>query len=140
MNGLSPTNIIGNLVDKAKFPEKLNFVISGRLRIMFTDHALFHCEEIRIGQGHNKHGNNWWMGGPSCRGGEEPSDPLTCVCVSDSVYKAGQNLEVGFSTGGVDNLFQVTLDYFMDQSSLAPNATRADAQYHASTSPGVILP
>lgn len=77
---LGPSNMVGNKVDSAEMPEKLNFAVSGNLT-MNVGSILFTCPHVRFAQGHTGSSNNWWFGGRNCiKSGGSAGDPITCTC------------------------------------------------------------
>merc|ERR1712185_612845 len=65
--------IINMLTSKTKSiqlpfePKQLNFAIFGT--ITFTINGNRHtCRNMRLAQGHDSTGNNWWIAGPGCFG------------------------------------------------------------------------
>jgi hypothetical protein len=77
--GLGPVNVIA--ASASQQPNTLNFAMSGTLT-MNVGGDMVTCSDLRIGQGFNGpfDGNNWWIGGLNCRGGDNPTDALTCEC------------------------------------------------------------
>eukprot|EP00930_Biecheleria_cincta_P049629 TRINITY_DN34826_c0_g1_i1.p1 TRINITY_DN34826_c0_g1~~TRINITY_DN34826_c0_g1_i1.p1 ORF type:complete len:209 (+),score=26.68 TRINITY_DN34826_c0_g1_i1:66-629(+) len=89
LEGLRPTNIMGNNVHSDQSPSKLNFAVKGNLTITVDDVSVT-CVDIRLGQGHSqwfRPTNNWWMGGVHCTGGKAADAPLSCACLQQRMLR-----------------------------------------------------